>query len=152
MPCISWFMNEMLTCAIMSQQHYLSLGLSCSCISTLSKALLRNPHRSRHSSLSGWSEDAVPDVASHVCWFGAPLLGSRQGWGRGGALAGWPGAGPGTRLRGRGMGRHLSWRWGRWGRCALPRSRVASLSLILRAEGGAVWLVCVRKQSNIMVN
>lgn len=86
---------------------------------------------------------AVPDVASHVRWLGAPLLGPCQGRGRGGTLAGRPGAGSRARLRGRRVGRHLPRRWGRWGRGALlPRRRVSSLSLILWAEGGAVGLVC----------
>lgn len=59
---------------------------------------------------SGTPERPVnaPDVAPHVHWSGAPLLGPRQGGGRGGALAGRPGAGrPRARLGGRRVGRHL---------------------------------------------
>lgn len=39
------------------------------------------------------SVSSVPDVAPHVRRFGAPLLGSCQGRGRGGALACRPGVG-----------------------------------------------------------
>lgn len=104
---------------------------------------------------SGWmdvkSQIEVPDVASQVCWFADLLLGPGYAWGRGGALARWPGTGPRSWLGGRRVGRSLPWWRGRLGRGALPRVRVASLSPILRAEGGAVWLVCMRQRDKVRV-